>query len=152
MKKFQFSLDNVLEYKRQVLDSLEVEHGALTAKVRRQETVLADAERRYARTNEEYREKKAIGMRVVEAVSYETGLRVLEQEIRREAEVLQSFRQQTEVKRREMVAAKQDTSSIEKIREKKLECYNKELQKVQEKLIDDLICARSSSCRQENVL
>lgn len=147
MKKFQFGLDHVLEYKQQVLDALEVEHGTLAARVRRQEAVLDDARRRYVRTNEEYREKKTMGMRVAEVMSYETGLQVLEREILREEENLQSILRQAEEKRREMVAAKQDTSSIEKLREKKLELYNREAQKSQERWIDDLVCARGAGQR-----
>ena len=34
MKKFKFSLETVLEYKQQVLDSLQAEHGAILARVR----------------------------------------------------------------------------------------------------------------------
>lgn len=142
MKKFQFSLDTVLEYKQQVLDSLRVEHGALMDQVRRQESAVARAESRYARINQEYRGKKAAGMQVAEAAAYETGLQVLEKEIFREAERLQNLRRQADAKRKEMVSAKQDTASIENLRERKLDCYLKERRKSEERFIDDLVCAR----------
>ena len=35
MKKFRFSLETVLEYKQQILDSLQTEHGAILAQVKR---------------------------------------------------------------------------------------------------------------------
>ena len=40
MKKFRFSLDTVLDYKQQVLDSLRAEHGAILTQVREQERVV----------------------------------------------------------------------------------------------------------------
>ena len=58
MKKFRFPLDIVLEYRRQVQDSLQVELGAAAAEVRRQEQVLENARRRYADINREYRERR----------------------------------------------------------------------------------------------
>jgi flagellar FliJ protein len=38
-----------------------------------------------------------------------------------------------------MIAARQDTSSLEKLREKKLESYEKELQRQEELRIDELV-------------
>ena len=39
----------------------------------------------------------------------------------------------------EVVAAKQDTSSIEKLKEKKLDSYNKAVQKSEEAMIDEFV-------------
>lgn len=145
MKSFRFSLDPVLEYKQQVLDSLTAEHQTLLGKIRSQEQVLTAAERRYEQTNLEYRGKKETGMLIAEAVSYETGLKVLEREILREAQQLAALRHQADEKRAELVAVKQDASSIEKLRDKQLSCYQAELQKAQEHFIDDLVCAQRFS-------
>ena len=40
MKKFQFSLETVLDYKNQVLSSLQNEHGAILAQLHAQEEIL----------------------------------------------------------------------------------------------------------------
>ena len=58
MKKFQFGLDTVLDYKTQILESLQAEHGAILAQVRKQEEVLRRLEHRYGQTNEAFCEKK----------------------------------------------------------------------------------------------
>ena len=145
MKKFQFSLDTVLQYKQQRLDALKAEHASAVQRVRHQEAAVADAEARYARLNEEYREKKAEGLLVAEAMTYETGLQVIENEIRREQERLRELQRQAETKRAEMVEARQETASIEKLREKKLDLYHKELQKSEERFIDDLVGARQGA-------
>ena len=47
MKKFQFSLDTVLDYKQQVLDSRQGEYGIAAAAVHVQERVLEQANQRY---------------------------------------------------------------------------------------------------------
>lgn len=147
MKKFQFPLDTVLNYRRQVQDSLQVELGAFTAEVRRQEEALAAARRRYSEINQEYREKKARGMRIAEVRGFETALEVQEAVIAREAAKLKKLQSKMEAKRRELVGAKQDASSVEKLREKKFRAYSKALEKSEEQFIDDLVCAGHGSVR-----
>lgn len=147
MKKFQFSLDTVLDYRRQVQDSLQVELGALTAEVRRQEGVLAAAKQKYADINGEYREKKTVGMSIAEVRGYEIALEVQEKVIVREAGKLKALQRQAEAKRQELVGAKQDASSVEKLREKKLLAYTKDLEKSEEQFIDDLVGARRGAAQ-----
>lgn len=144
MKKFRFSLDTVLDYRRQMQDSLQVELGAITAEVRRQEDAVNAAQRRYMEINQEYREKKAAGLRIADIRGYETALEVQTAVIARELLQLQKLQKQMESKRQELVSAKQDASSVEKLREKKLRAYNKDLAKSEEQLIDDLVGARSA--------
>ena len=61
------------------------------------------------------------------------------QKIREEQRQLDRLKHQEEDKRSEVVAARQDTSSLEKLREKKLEGYRKEVQKGEEAMIDELV-------------
>ncbi|WP_295866413.1 flagellar export protein FliJ [uncultured Oscillibacter sp.] len=147
MKKFRFPLDIVLEYRRQVQDSLQVELGAAAAEVRRQEQVLENARRRYADINREYREKAALGLSIAEMRGYETGLKVQQGVIARELAQLETLRRRMEAKRQELVSAKLDVSSVEKLREKKLQAYVKDVEKSEEQFIDDLVGARSNSGR-----
>lgn len=141
MKKFKFSLDTVLVYKQQVLDALQGEHGAILAQVRRQEEVLASLWARYRAYNEEYKEEQRRGIAITDALIYQSGLRVLEADIARETAQLEELRKQEEQKRDQVVEAKKDTSSIEKLREKKLKLYQKEIQKGEEALIDEFVSA-----------
>ena len=139
MKKFKFSLDSVLSYKQQVLDALKGEHAAILAQVREQEEVLEAVWKAYRDCNEEYRQRKAEGITVTDAMLYQNGLRVLERDIQRETDKLEELRKQEEAKRQEVVDAKIDTSSIEKLKEHKLEDYYKAVQKDEEKLIDEFV-------------
>ena len=101
MKRFKFSLDSVLSYKQQVLDALKGEHAAILAEVREQEERLEAVRQEYRDCNEEYRQRKAEGIAIMDA--------------------------------------KIDTSSIEKLKEKKLDLYNKAVQKSEEVLIDEFV-------------
>lgn len=141
MKKFKFSLDTVLSYKQQVLDVLKGEHAAALAQVRDQEQVLEELWGQYQECNEEYRVRKAEGMTIMDATFYQSGLRALEQDIQRETEKLEKLRAKEEAKRNEMIEAKVDTSSLEKLKGKKLDLYQKAVEKDEEKLIDEFISA-----------
>ncbi len=139
MKKFKFSLDSVLSYKEQVLEALQGEHAVILAQVREQEGVLEAVWQNYRDCNEEYRQRKTEGLTIMDAMFYQNGLRVLENDIQRETDKLEELKKQEEAKRQEVVDAKIDTSSIEKLKEKKLELYNKAVQKSEEVLIDEFV-------------
>ena len=139
MKKFKFALDSVLSYKEQVLESLQGEHAAILAQVREQEEVLEAVWQDYRDCNEEYRQRKAEGLSIVDAMLYQNGLRALEAEIQQETQRLEELKKPEEAKRQEVVDAKIDTSSIEKLKDKKRELYNKEVAKSEELLIDEFV-------------
>lgn len=139
MKKFKFALETVLSYKQQVLDALEAEHAAAMAKVHAQEKVLDAVWQEYRDCNVQYREKKAEGITISEAMIFESSLRSAELHIQRETDRLEKLQQEAEKKREEMVEAKIDTSSLEKLKDKKLEQYRKDEQKNEELLVDEFI-------------
>lgn len=139
MKKFKFSLDSVLSYKEQVLESLQGEHAVILAQVREQEEVLEAVWQDYRDCDAEYSQRKAEGITITDAMVYQNGLRVLERNIQRETDKLEELRKREEQKRQEVVDAKIDTSSIEKLKDKKLDLYNKAVQKDEEKLIDEFV-------------
>lgn len=141
MKQFKFSLDTVLGYKQQVLDALRGEHGAILAQVREQEDLLEEIWERYRACNEEYRERKQTGLTITEATLYQNGLRALELEIQRESDRLEELRKQEEEKRSRVIEAKKETASLEKLKEKKLDLYQKAVQKGEEALIEEFVSA-----------
>lgn len=139
MKKFRFTLETVLDYKQQVLDALQGEHAAILAQVHRQEALVAAAEKAYQEYDQEFSDKKSQGLMITEAILYQSGLRAMEQQIQLEHEKLAAVKTQEEAKRAQVVEAKKDTSSLEKLREKKLESYNKAAAKSEEQLIEELV-------------
>ena len=142
MKKFRFSLETVMEYKQQVLDSLQAEHGAILAKVRRQEELIEELEAAYRHLAQELNRRKLEGISILDAMKYEQYLRSSERQLEEAYQHLAKLQKQEEAKRDEVVEAKKETSSIEKLREKKLEGYNKAVQKSEEAMIDEFVMTR----------
>lgn len=142
MKKFQFSLDHVLDYKQQVLEGVQNEHAVLMQRVRGQEELLEELRQRYQDCNRELREAEAVGVTVAEAMRMESGLRFWEKEIAKNERLLDQYRKEAEEKRRQVVAARQDTASLEKLKDKKHMAYRREVQKGEEQFIEELVAAR----------
>lgn len=142
MKKFRFSLETVLEYKQQILDSLQAEHGAILAQIREQEAYIEEVEAAYRHLSQEFNRRKEEGVSILDALKYEQYLRAREREIEEAYARLHELQEQEEVKRAEVIEAKKDTSSIEKLREKKLDIYNKAVAKSEEALIDEFVTTK----------
>ena len=135
MKRFQFGLDTVLQYKRQVLMVLKMNTrsdpagpaaGAAAAGKRRAPPEPESA----------VSQGRGRGITIADAMGYEMGLRMLEEEIQREESRLQVDGGRRTAER--MIAARQDTSSLEKLREKSWRA-EKELQRQEELRIDELV-------------
>ena len=141
MKKFRFGLDSVLDYRQQVLDGLQGEYAKALEQVRQQEARKEAVELQYAQLNQEFRERAAEGISVADATGYESGLRVLERDIARETKRLQELLQLAEEKRRQVMQAHVDTRILERLKEKKLQDYQLDVQKSEERFIDELVSA-----------
>ena len=139
MKKFQFNLDTVLSYKQQVLDNLQNEHSVLLQRVRRQEELMEELEADYAARHREFRQAEREGITIADARAYEMGLRAQERTIQAEQKRLEQFRAEAERKREQVVAARQETAALEKLKDKKMEDYRKMVQKGEEQFIDELV-------------
>ncbi len=139
MKKFRFSLETVLDYKQEVLSALQTEHAAILARVHAQEDLLEELENYYSELDAEFTERKLEGITILDAMQYEQYLRATERQIEEAVEILKQLQAEAEAKRLEVVEAKKDTSSIEKLREKKLDSYNKAVQKSEELIIEEFV-------------
>ena len=139
MKKFRFSLETVLDYKNQVLDAIRAEHAAILAQVRAQEQVVENLEKEHRQVDGEFSRRKLEGITVLDALNYEQYLRSLEREIQTEYYKLAKLRKQEEAKRAQVVEARQETATIEKLKEHKLEDYRKAEQKDEEQRIEEFV-------------
>ena len=139
MKKFKFALDTVLSYKQQVLGVLQGEHAEAVARVRAQEALLEELWREYRDCDGEYHRRAEEGLAITDALMYQSALRAAELEIQRETKRLGELEAEAEKRREAMVEAKKETSSIEKLKEKKLEAYHKEEAKSEELFIEEFV-------------
>ncbi|MCI8292887.1 MAG: flagellar export protein FliJ [Hespellia sp.] len=147
MKKFFFALDTVLSYKEQVLDGLKAEHARILAKIRDCERAIQELEQEYARCTALFRENQVKGMKINEIQTYENYLESLRLKIRRKLEQLAQLQKQEEEKRAEVVRAKQETSSIDKLKEKKKWEYDKMVQKEDEQFIEEYVTTQKAMTR-----
>ena len=139
MKKFKFALDTVLSYKQQGLGVLQGEHAEAVGRVRAQEALLEELWREYRDCDGEYHRRAEEGLAITDALMYQSALRAAELEIQRETKRLEELEAEAEKRREAMVEAKKETSSIEKLKEKKLEAYHKEEAKSEELFIEEFI-------------
>ena len=107
--------------------------------MREQETLLENLWQQYRDYNAEYRRRAEEGLPLTEALMYQNGLRAAEQEIQRETQRLEELRAEEEKRREKVIEAKKDTSSIEKLREKKLDAYHKAEAKSEEAFIEEFV-------------
>lgn len=141
MKKFQFGLDSVLDYRQQVLESRQNEYAKGLQKVAQQQQRLDDAQARYQDLNRQFREEAALGITIADAMGFENGLRVLEMEIARESKRLKELEAEAEKLRARVLEAHQDAAILERLKEKKKDAYQKQVQKQDEQFIDELVSA-----------
>ena len=139
MKKFRFSLETVLDYKQQALDSLRAEHGAILAQVRAQEQAVQALEEEHRRADDEFTQRKLEGINVLDALNFEQYLRSVERRLQTEHQKLEALERQEEKKRSQVVEARKETATIEKLKEHKLEDYRKAVQKSEETMIEEFV-------------
>jgi len=144
-------LEPVLNFKQQRLDSLMVELGAIQARVRAQEGLLNEAVQRLREYDAECSRKKEEGMTVLEALECQSCQQVLEQRVRREEAELSRLRHLLEQKRSDVVEARKETHTLEKLREIRHGEYETAIQKAEEKSLDDLTAARRFAAAAESV-
>ena len=139
MKKFNFPLDTVLNYKDQVLDNLKSEHAQILAKVAQQENKInMMAEQRNAACVK-FKEETQTGISINAMREYEAYITHMGKKILAEQGVLLTLKRKEEQKRSQVVEARKEKASIEKLKEKKLTLYNKEAQRSEELFIEEFV-------------
>lgn len=139
MKKFSFSLENVLNYNQQVLDNLKNEHAAILQQIDRQITKIEEIKEQYVTCGQNLKDQEAQGITIQQIVTYKNYMDILAYQIKHEQDVLKLIKKQEEIKRQQVIEAKKESASVEKLKENKIEVYNKELQKEQELLVEEFV-------------
>ena len=142
MKRFRFQLEPVLDFKTQALDALLIELDVLQGRVMAQEYQCDEAHRKVAEYNTEYTRRKAEGMTILEAMECESCQQVLQRRARQEDEKLLHLQKLEDAKRNEIVEARKETHSLERLKEMRRTEYDKAIVKEEEKTLDDLTASR----------
>lgn len=147
MKKFFFSLGTVLTYKEQILENLKGEHAGVIAKLRECEREIEALEKQHRECTIQFNERKMQGMKISDIHTYEHYLEALGLKIRDKQEELEVWKRREEEKREQVVEAKKETSSIEKLKEKKQKEYNKAVQKEEENFIEEFVSTKNAMAK-----
>ncbi|MEG0020596.1 MAG: flagellar export protein FliJ [Oscillospiraceae bacterium] len=139
MKKFSFSLDAVHRFKGQILDSLLNEMAVISAQVIKQEKVIEDKTALYRQSNNEFNEKNRVGLTILEITYHKEYLKRLQKEIEIEKQKLEQLKATLEAKKAEVVEAKKENLSLDKLKEKKLEEYNAMVAKAEETVVEEFV-------------
>ncbi|MGL5255967.1 MAG: flagellar export protein FliJ [Proteocatella sp.] len=139
MKKFTFGLDTVLDYKNQILSNLKLEHGKIIAELNQQESILEELKQKYLGYVNEFNEKKLSGITIIEARAFEMYIKQIDDQMKFQMQKIAQIRKLEEKKRQEVIEARKEAAAIEKLKEKKIEQYNKDVKKSEELFIEEFV-------------
>ena len=137
MKRFKYSLENVLHYKEQILDSINAEHGILLAQIRKKEAEIQELENKLLSVQDKMDDLKKQDVQIKDICLYGMYISEMEDQIRKKQEQLQFLQQQEEKKKEQVIAAKIDTSRYEKLKDRRQNEYEKAAKKAQELFIEE---------------
>lgn len=149
MKKFEFSLGRVKDYKELVLDREKGTLSRLQGAKNRLETRMEGIAKNRRALDLELKDKTAAGVTVAEIQSYRfqiDGLQKLLDGLRLEHERLSA---QVEAQMQVVVAAKREVSGMEKLEEKQLEEYRQETAAAQQREIAEFVETRVAAQSRE---
>lgn len=143
MKKFNFSLQKVLEIKEQVLESLKLELINLNHDYRNTEQKMVDLKARFQSVDRDFVEKSAISVFPAEMVYYKMYMSSILKQIENKKEEKENLLKKIESKRYEIINMNKEISSIEKLKENELEKYKSVFLKSEEIFIDEFVSNKS---------
>lgn len=152
MAKFKFSLQAVERYREIVLDDKKNEYAIAAANVANQEELLKGIEAKIEEVHLELKLKNQEGISALELQSYGNYLKKLSNRLEEEEGKLVSLQKIEEMRRIEMVAAKTDSMSIEKIKEKRIFEHIKAEQKKEELFIEEFVSNKLSGQEKNSLL
>ena len=142
MKRFQFQLQSVLDFKQRALEDLMVELDQAQSRMMAQEYKRDQAQERLTEYDLSFAQKRAEGFTNIDALEYEAGQQVLLRRLRQEQQLLEQRERELEAKREQVIDARQETRAIEKLKELRRGEYDAAALKEEEKMLDDLTAAR----------
>lgn len=139
MKRFKYGLDTVLDYKIKVLDNLKTEHAVTLKAVNHKKEEIQHLRTELHGFREGFDQTKHSGAPIEHFRLYDMCIVRMEEMLSREKEELNILKKQEECKKNEVIMAKVDSSKFEKLKDKKLQAYQAEMQKAEESFIEEFV-------------
>ncbi|MBS4959348.1 MAG: flagellar export protein FliJ [Clostridiales bacterium] len=147
MKKFSFRLEPVLKYKNDRLEVLKNEHAKIVNKIMKQEEKIKELENSRRQYEVAFNQKKLQGILPIEAINYQNYLDRQNYIIKREYTVLKKIRDEESEKKDQILEAKKESLSIEKLKEINMEQYRKDVNRENELFIEEFVSNSRASVR-----
>jgi len=139
MKKFDFSLQKVLEIKEQLLKNLKVELNNMNQHFKNLEIEIKNLNDKYDETNKKLNERLSVSMTIGEISYYKMYMNSILKHIEKKEEEKIALNKKIEAKRREIIGMNVEISSIEKLKEKEYDKYRVSLAKSEEIFIEEFV-------------
>ncbi len=151
MAKFKFKLQPVLHHRRKKEDIFKKELADIKRLFEIEKSILEKLERRLTNLHTELRGKQRSSLDPSEAVAYSNYIDRVEQEI--ELQMIKLTNIANDVKRAQerLIEASKDKKILEKLYDKQYEEFKKELERIEQGLIDEIATIRHNR-RQVSVL
>ncbi len=150
MKKFEYRLDTVLDYKTQVLDNLKTEHAVILQKVNKKQEEIRGLRQELAGYENTFNRAKEEGVSIGDCRLYSMCIGRMEEIIDQEKLRLKVLKKEEDEKKQEVITAKVDTSKFEKLKDKKLKEYEKVVMKADEAFIEEFVSNTTTKFRHQH--
>ena len=149
MKQFQYRLESVLAYKTQVLDNLKTEHAAIIQNVNLKQEEIRGLHRELSGYENQFDQAKEDGTSIENYRLFDMCIGRMGEIIDEEKERLKVLKKQENAKKQEVINAKVDTSRFEKLKERKLVEYQKEVAKADELFAEEFVSGAAMRMRRQ---
>ena len=145
MKKFQYNLQSVLEYKQRILDDLKEQYAVRMKFVEEKKLEIRNLRAKADALTVEFDEVKKTGAAIEKFLMYSSMIDNLDKQVEIEKEALKILQANADKKKDEVVAANIDVNKFVKLKEKKQMLYKAQEQKDQEAFIDEFVSNQQNS-------
>jgi len=139
MKKFAFSLEKVLSFKQQTLDIKKNELALLQMKLMDLEKEIDALNDQFTVTNRRMVEELQKGLNTSDMLIYKTYFNTLNQKILKLIDQKKQLLDIIAQKKTDIIAVNSEISGLEKLRDKQLTEYVKQVQKNEELAMDEYV-------------
>lgn len=139
MKKFQFSLDHVRDYRDRLLDEETGKLQRLRAEQTRIEQLIAQLEVDFAQVSQAMRDAQAEGITALEQRGFSLQLESIRMQTHELTDLLKGVQDQVEQQTQIVVAASQEVSKLDKLKDRQYEDWQTSVRKAEEERIEELV-------------
>ena len=139
MKKFQFSLDHVRDYRDRLLDEETGKLQRLRAEQTRIEQLITQLEADFAQVSKAMRDAQAEGITALEQRGFSLQLESIRMQTHELTDLLKGVQDQVEQQTQIVVAANQEVSKLDKLKDRQYEDWQTSVRKAEEERIEELV-------------